>query len=44
MISEACEPGAAVFGGEGVEIHRLALKDFSIYYMSETCNLRGCIQ
>ncbi len=28
MISEACEPGAAVFGGEGVEIHRLALKDF----------------
>ena len=29
MISEVCEPGAAVFGGEGVEIHRLALKDFS---------------
>ena len=28
MISEACEPGAAVFGGEGVEIHRLALKEF----------------
>ena len=28
MISEACMPGAAVFGGEGVEIHRLALADF----------------
>ena len=28
MISESCEPGLAVFGGEGVEIHRLALEDF----------------
>jgi len=28
MISEACEPGLAVFGGEGVQIHRLSLKDF----------------
>ena len=28
MISEACEPGAAVFGGEGVEIHRLPLAEF----------------
>lgn len=27
-ISEICEEGAAVFGGEGVEIRRLALKDF----------------
>ena len=28
MISEACTPGAAVFGGEGVEIRRIALADF----------------
>lgn len=28
MISESCGEGLAVFGGEGVEIHRLVLKDF----------------
>ena len=28
MIAESCEPGLAVFGGEGVEIHRLVLADF----------------
>ncbi len=28
MISEACEPDLAVFGGDGVEIHRLHLTDF----------------
>ena len=34
MIAESCEPGLAVFGGEGVEIHRLVLKDF---YPLTTC-------
>ena len=28
MISESCGEGLAVFGGDGVEIHRLVLKDF----------------
>lgn len=28
MIAESCTQGAAVFGGEGVEIHRLPLKNF----------------
>lgn len=28
MIAESCQEGAAVFGGEGVEIHRLVLSDF----------------
>ncbi len=34
MIAESCEPGLAVFGGEGVEIHRLVLEDF---YPLTTC-------
>lgn len=28
MIAESCEPGLPVFGGEGIEIHRLPLADF----------------
>lgn len=28
MIAESCEKGIPVFGGDGIEIHRLALKDF----------------
>ena len=28
MIAESTEPGLPVFGGEGVEIHRLCLKEF----------------
>lgn len=28
MIAESCAPGAPVFGGEGVEIHRLILSEF----------------
>lgn len=34
MIAESCAPGLAVFGGEGVEIHRLVLADF---YPLTTC-------
>lgn len=34
MIAESCEPGLAVFGGEGVEIRRLVLKEF---YPLTTC-------
>lgn len=34
MIAESCQPGLAVFGGEGVEIHRLTLKEF---YPLTTC-------
>lgn len=34
MIAESCAPGLAVFGGEGVEIHRLHLADF---YPLTTC-------
>lgn len=34
MIAESCAPGLGVFGGEGVEIHRLRLADF---YPLTTC-------
>ena len=34
MIAESCEPGLAVFGGEGVTIHRLPFTDF---YPFTTC-------
>ena len=34
MIAEACEPGIPVFGGDGVEIHRLHLAEF---YPFTTC-------
>lgn len=34
MIAESCAPGLAVFGGEGVEIHRLRLAEF---YPLTTC-------
>ena len=34
MIAESCEPGLAVFGGEGIIIHRLPFRDF---YPFKTC-------
>lgn len=34
MIAESCAVGAPVFGGEGVEIHRLVLSDFSPFINS----------
>ena len=34
MIAESCAPGLAVFGGEGVEIHRLPFAEF---YPLTTC-------
>ena len=39
MIAESCEPGLAVFGGEGVTIERLPLTEF---YPFKTC-LSHCI-